>query len=259
MSCRIIHKISEEERSFLFRVSTEEDLKRIHEWLEEEYRQGVRENFLCNWSIIESAQQEGQLIVLMDESLNHPVAYQLGGLLETGILQVREPYRKKGLGRRFVEYCVKCALAEDEMVLQVECKPWSSQPFWKSMGFTIIERQQMRNPLGYRVLTKRLDLPNQGKSVEIQINGFYSGSTRNGGENSLCCKNVPGKTCEQGLIHLSERVSIPHLSQLGKGDLAIEIIVGEKTVYCDKAKYENAVNLGVKRSRNGFYIDIIQI
>jgi N-acetylglutamate synthase-like GNAT family acetyltransferase len=99
------------------RRSTESDLQAIHSWLRKEDAQGVKDNFLCNWEIIERSHGQGRLTVYVDGHSGVPVAFQLGGLLHPGILEVRNDMRRKGIGRKLVDYCVAEVRNNDENFL----------------------------------------------------------------------------------------------------------------------------------------------
>lgn len=252
----IIHMVNGIRRTFLIRWSNNHDVLQIHEWLQKEDALEVQGNFLCNWSLTRQCHEEGTLLVLIDQMKGIPVAYQWGQLLRSGILQVRNGWRSAGLGRLVVEYCIELALQKNEMVLRVECNPRSSIPFWKAMGFTIVEGGLGESPKGFRVLSKQIALPPGGRQVSVMISSFP--------EERIWQENVPAiaSYCPQaiitgnGKVYLAQRVAF---STSFRGDPVIEIIVDGNLIYRDKAKYQRAHNLGVKWCRNGFYIDMVAI
>ncbi|MCB1983832.1 MAG: GNAT family N-acetyltransferase [Burkholderiales bacterium] len=253
-----VHEVDGIFRRFVIRTSTNEDLRQIYEWLQEEERLEVHGNFLCNWNLTERCHQESQLLVLIDELECIPVAYQWGQLLQSGILQVRYGWRGKGLGRLVVQHCVELALEQDEMVLRIECKPSSSVPFWKAMGFTIVTDEDGYNPKGFRVLSKQLVLPLQGSVAEVTVSMFPE--IRKWQDDVLPVASITPKAvlCEDGKeVYLSERAVFATSFLPAIGDPVIEILVNGSLVYRDKAKYEDARNRGVHSCRNGFYIDSV--
>jgi len=117
VSKTVRHLVNGIERTLVIRRSNNRDIREIHDWLLEEDVQGVHGNFLCNWHLTYQSHEKGALLVLTDETEDRPIAYQWGMLLSSGILQVRNECRGKGLGRLLVEHCVELAIQQDEMVL----------------------------------------------------------------------------------------------------------------------------------------------
>ncbi len=250
------HKIDGAERPFVFRWANQNDKLKIGDWLVEECEQGVPANFYENWTELHRQNKDLSVLVLIDETDDMPVAYQFGRLLETGILQVRNNWRRKGIGRLFVEYCCQLALQDNEMVLLVECQPSSSIPFWETMGFNIFSRSNCRNKKGVRVLSKKLDLPDGGQSKLASVSWFDS--------DRLFKTNLTPKvnfrtdaTFLAGKIYFSERVSFPSVYPGLREDAVVEIVLNEKLIFLDKAKHPDAESFGVKKCRNGFYVDTI--
>jgi GNAT superfamily N-acetyltransferase len=114
------------------RKSRPQDLVAIEKWLKEEDAQGVHGNFLCNWLVIERSHRDGDLFVYIDGTLQQPIAFQVGGLLSPGILQVRSQYRARGIGRKMVDHCISVAEKKGEHLLYIQCKPSTSIPFWSA-------------------------------------------------------------------------------------------------------------------------------
>ena len=104
-------------RRSTIRRATPEDFKAVYAWLKEESTQGIHGNFLFNWSKIERYHKQGELLVYVDGTLREPIAFQVRGLIRPGILQVRNGFRGKGVGRKLVEHCVKKALKKNECLL----------------------------------------------------------------------------------------------------------------------------------------------
>jgi GNAT superfamily N-acetyltransferase len=239
------------------RGSTDADLKAIHSWLVHEEANGVSDNFLCNWSIIKDCHRDGRLTVYIDGKSGVPVAFQLGGLIHPGILEVRSDMRRRGIGSRLVEYCVHKAIEQEECFLMIECTPQSSVPFWQAMGFTLYGDPTDGKKRAYRVLPKKHVLPAAGTSVDVAISFYPEG--RKGGE-----QLPPYQTWRPmavvtsgGIANLSERVAFCREIHSPMEDPVIEIVVEGRTRYFDKAKYPEAGSIGVRRCSHGFYIDKI--
>ncbi|TAK63401.1 MAG: GNAT family N-acetyltransferase [Methylobacter sp.] len=234
-------------------------MQQIHDWLQEEDAQEVYGNFLCNWNLTQQCHEEGTLLVLIDVIEGIPVAYQWSQLLRPGILQVRNDWRGKGLGRLIVQYCIELALQQDEMVLEIECKPSSSIPFWEAMGFTIIKGEFGETAKGFKVLSKELALPPGGRPALVTISSFPEESKWREGVPAIVSYRLDAIFADDEKVHLSERASFPKdFRRMGR-DPVIEIIVDDKLIFRDKAKYQTAQAHGVKWCRNGFYIDAVTI
>ena len=235
----------------VIRKSTDRDFYAIRQWLRAEKAAGVEDNFLCNWPLIKKCHDEGKLIVYVDGASGVAVAFQFGGLLAPGILEVRHDMRCRGIGRKLVEDLIEEARKNDEPFLRIECTPPSSIPFWKKMGFTLYRSKSDKN-LAYRVLEWKHELPVEGRSVRAEIR-FYP-EDRNG-DQRFAAGAVSAKCTSDETVFLSERVSFFKMLHSEERDTAVEIVVDGECRYLGKAKY--AKEIGVKQRINGFYIDAI--
>ena len=236
------------------RHSTVEDIKFIHSWLEEQSYRQISGSFLCNWNLTELSHEEGGLLVYIDESIGKPIAYQWGGLVRPGIIEVRHDMRGKGIGRQLVEQRVNEAYNNDECLLFIQCKPSTSIPFWSHMGFTLLEQNNGDN-YAFRILEKTHQLPVNAKLVSVAIR-FYP-------ESKVWCDTTQpielatpqAVLTTDNIAHLKNRVYFFKRIYPDIGDPVVEIIVDGKVLICDKAKYVEASQFGVCRCTNGFYID----
>jgi len=238
------------------RRSTREDLEAIHRWMLEEEAKKVHGNFLCNWSMIESAQKDGELLVYVDGQTGTPVGFQIGKLVRPGILQVRNSYRRRSIGRKLVERCFYLARKSDECLLYIQCKPSSSIPFWRKMGFTLLESTDGKN-YAYQVLDKLLPLPEHGSDIEVTITFFPESRKWQSSTPSYAINSPQARITADGIVHLRQRVLFHECAYRESHDVVIGIQVAEKLFYRDKAKYPEAERIGVTRCKNGFYIDRI--
>jgi len=239
------------------RRSTDADLQAIHAWLSDEKSRGLPGNFLCNWRLTETMHQEGRLLVYVDGPSQVPVAYQWGGLIRPGILQVRHDMRGKGIGRKLVQRCVANAYKKDQCLLFIECKPSTSIPFWQSMGFTLLDGSSP-NTNAYRVLEKRNPLPGDGKLAEVTIRFFPEERKWDTSARPYCTERPLAVIAADGCAHLDQRVFFFEQRYEDVHDPVVEIIVNSKCHYFDKAKYDQARNLGLRRCTNGYFIDTIR-
>jgi GNAT superfamily N-acetyltransferase len=239
------------------RRATEADLAAIHVWLKDEAARSVPGNFLCNWSIVEKAQRQGRLLVYIDPISAQPIAFQLGGLINSGILAVRDEYRGKGIGRQLVEYCVRAASKKGEPVLQIQCAPDTSIPFWERMGFVACARET--DDSHYRIVSRKLKIPKDTIATKVRIR-FYADERKWNSSIAPCeTHELTGYRDSNGVIYLSKRVAVAFAAHANIRDIVIEIEVAGQTRYLDKAKYEEAAALGVISARNGYYIDKINV
>lgn len=231
-------------------------LRDHHSWLIAEKAKGIPGNFLCNWSSIERAHQSGGLLVFTDGKLGAPVAFQLGGLVEPGILQVKSSHQGQGIGKKMVERCVTLARKRKECLLRIQCEPPTSIPFWQRMGFTI-DSAPTGEVYAYRVLEAPLVLPDAGTAAHVMVR-FYPESRMWVPETQPYAEFSPqAKLAANGDVHLAQRVLFHEdlYPRTDRQDLVVEIEVNGQRVYRDKAKYGSSRKVGVKRCMNGYYLD----
>ncbi|UNP30728.1 GNAT family N-acetyltransferase [Lysobacter gummosus] len=238
------------------RRSRATDIKAIRQWLEEEEAQSVPGNFLCNWSIIERSDRDGELLVYIDGATGLPVAFQLGRLLHSGILQVKYDYRGRGIGRKMVEHCVQLALRDDQCLLHIQCKPSCSIPFWQRMGFKVVKDNMGRNN-AFRILPKHLPLPDGGAHTRVVIRFYPENRKWTESAEPFSEQITAGRKLSCGTVKLDERVLFHETPHPDAGDVVVEIEVDGKRLHLDKAKYEESQAIGVVRCKNGWFIDQI--
>ena len=238
------------------RTSTDRDFKAIADWLRDEDRQGVADSFYCNLDAIESSHQKGRLLVYLDGSTGLPVAFQLGGLIHPGILEVRHDMRGRGIGRKLVEHCVERARASNECILKIQCKPETSIPFWKKMGFKLLDPKAERR-LAYRIVEKRHELPTGGVPADVVIRFFQQGQMNQKGARPCKLSRPVAVRTDDGLVHLDHQVQFCTELYPNIVDAVVRIDVDGETLCFEKAKYPLAKRLGVQRCPHGFFIDRI--
>lgn len=236
------------------RQSTDSDVAAIHEWLQEQDDAGVHGTFNCNWGLTKKSHDEGQLLVYVDPESQAPVAYQWGGLVVPGILEVRNDMRGRGIGQVLVEHCLALAAQEKEHILRVQCKPSTSIPFWQRMGFQLTAGSNSRENYAMRLMQEKLELPDDGEPVEVVLEWFPERRKWQDATPAASRHEVRGKLLD-GEVWLEERVL--GLRRIENGDAVLQVTVNGKEWYCDKAKYEEAKDLGVERCLNGFFIEFL--
>jgi GNAT superfamily N-acetyltransferase len=235
------------------RIARDPDLRSVRQWLDDEDSRGIHGNFLCNWRVIERAYGERRLLVYVDGESGLPVAYQLGQLLQSGILQVRHEYRGRGIGKKLVAYCIQLASKADESFLSIQCKPSSSIPFWEHMGFTLSNNENH----AYRVLEKRFPLPTEGVPVRVVVR-FFPEEKKWQDSTNPCVEVVPAAVVlADGTTKFDRRVGFHDDAFPDVRDPVVEVEREGQRLFMDKAKYTAVQARGLSRRRNGWCIDQI--
>lgn len=236
------------------RLSTDKDMPKIRAWLEQQQRDEVHGTFLCNWGLTERQHKEGELLVYIDDASGEPVAYQWGGLLQSGILEVRNDHRGRGIGKALVEHRLFEAAEAGEDILHIQCKPSTSIPFWQAMGFELRPSDDGMN-YALRYMPRKLELPEGGTPVQVQVEWYPEERKWNPSTPAVRTQSVPGALLRDE-VHLGERALCA--TDEAERDLVLRVCVDGQEWYCDKAKYAAADELGVERCRNGFYVDTLR-
>jgi GNAT superfamily N-acetyltransferase len=239
------------------RPSTDADVRFIHAWLEQQEISGVHGTFLCNWRLTEKAHKEGRLQVYVDPASQAPVAYQWGGLIYPGILEVRNDMRGRGIGRVLVEHCLALAADAGEDMLQIQCKPSNSIPFWEAMGFALIvdKPPHERGDYAYRIMRREWG-PWEGGDRPARVTVEWYPEARKWDDTvpPSATQNVDGAWYDDEL-ELNER------AQFFEGpfgnNTVVHIVVDGREWYCNKARYSEACDLGVEGCANGYRIDTL--
>ncbi len=240
----------------IIRSSTNHDLEVIAAWLREEKLRGVHGNFYCNFNSLENSHARGELLVYVDGATDSPVAFQLGGLIHPGILAVKHDMRGRGIGRRLVEHCVERARAMNECILNIECTPPTSIPFWKRMGFKMLD-PKAEHRLAYRFVEKRHELPTGGIPANVVIRFFQLEQMNKKGARPCKLSRPTATRTPDGIVHLDHQVLFYPGLYPNIIDAVVKIEVDGKLLCFEKAKYTLARGLGVQQCAHGFFIDRI--
>lgn len=238
------------------RQSTDADLASLMAWLKQQAHDGVDDTFWCNRRLTVKAHNEGGLLVYIDPELRQPVAYQWGGFISPGILEVRNDMRGRGIGKALVEHSLALAAQAGDDLLWIQCKPSSSIEFWQRMGFTLLDDKDddEQENYAYRVMPRKRDLLEGATKARVTLEWFPEDRKWNTSVAPVVVQTIEGGWRGHHL-ELSERASF--FSDLVERDVVVRIAVDEKEWYCDKAKYDDADSMGVKRCSNGYRIDTL--
>jgi GNAT superfamily N-acetyltransferase len=235
------------------RQSTAADIKVIHTWLQRQSQTKVHGSFLCNWSLTRKCHEEGSLVAYIDPRSQEPVAYQWGGLIRSGILEVRNDMRGRGIGRVMVEHRLAQAAEAGEDILCIQCKPSTSIAFWKRMGFTLVEGDPANH--AYRFMPRPLEMPPGGAPVRVTVEWFPEERKWKRETLPVLRQEIAG-TYLEGRVHLSERAM--YFKRINDKDTVLRVCVEGEEWYCDKAKYDAADDLGVEHCANGVVLDVVR-
>jgi len=238
------------------RYSNDDDINEILKWLKEQDNKGIHDTFHCNRNLTVEEHKKGKLAVYIDPDSNLVVAYQWGGLISPGILEVNEKYRGKGIGRMLVDFRIQEALENDEPVLRIECTPETSVPFWKHMGF---QTYGLGNKYAFKLLKKTHTLPKKGHSCNVKISFFNESKKWDPTIEPNKSFNLTAILLPERVVCLSKRVSYFHIKGQSFNDPVLSITIDDEKIYLNKAKYEKAERLGVKTDGKVVYIDQIRL
>ncbi|MBJ2215790.1 MULTISPECIES: GNAT family N-acetyltransferase [Pseudomonas] len=243
------------------RTAIPADLPYIQEWLKHEVSHGF--GFINNWGMIEEACAQKLMTVFMDSE--GAVGFLTRGISLDTILQTKSDCQRRGIGRALVEHAISLEEANNNAVLVVQCEPRSSVEFWSKMGFEAHRDAEDFKHLKaiYMQRLSKVGHPDvRGNELEMVIVRVYP-------EKALYPKEpvkpdrvhyVMAKFDEKTrTLALAHRVSVAHEPMLK--DPVVEISWSGMDIVMGKAKHEEAVAVGFKRTPNycGFYLDVITL
>lgn len=229
-----------------------EDLQAIKQWLEQE-RQESGEGFSCNWGVIEKSFDD--LWVMNDEEI---VGFLVKGPCGPDILEIHPGCRGRGNGRKLVEWVIDQYYMDGCSVIEVQCSPETSEPFWRKMGFVIYDNRQSGMPrrCGYKLLERKFDMP-QGETVPFRI-CFYPREADWDQSIPAFAVYEGNGIAERGVISLPQRAVCYREGYGSCMDYVVSIEVNGKMIFRDKVKRDEAKACGVYRGKDYvYYIDKI--
>ncbi len=234
--------------TYLLRPATEIDFNIIHEWLLEQARNRLESSLYCNWNLTKKVYKRGSLLAFVSSDTGRPHAYMWD---DFGVVEVMHSKRGEGIGKMMVEEALKLLVERNIAAVGIHAAPISSKGFWIKMGAEFYTDDR-----GFIAISKKLDLPTDGKRVDVILRLFKQAMLYN--EPHLAHKTIQfDAVCKDGVVYLGERVGIYHKNKLWEGDAGIEILVDGSQVYFGKVKYGNSVGIERDSRRTSFYIDKI--
>jgi GNAT superfamily N-acetyltransferase len=235
-------------------MSKDEDLVQILEWLRAEDEEG-KTTFHPNRNMITRGHEAGELLVL--KAGDEVAAFALGAPGVIDIFETKPTFRRSGVGRMLAQHCIERAAQSDIAVIEGECAPSTSLPFWKRMGFQEIRARYGHSPwVGLRV-PKRFELPD-GEAREVVIRVYDESVAYRADVEPVAEYRPRAVLANDGVVYLEERVALYAPDIPPGNDVAIEIVLEGARLGLAKAKYEESEALGVRRDRfQNFYIDVI--
>ncbi len=222
------------------KLATDKDMEEIYKWLVDHDKRNVHGSFLCNWGLTQKVHNEEKVIIASIG--DKPIAYMW---LNFGIVEVREDYRRNGVGRKLVEYALKIASNSDAVCVNIECSPQTSISFWEHMGFHVYGENH-----AYFIIGKSFNLPDDAEPIDVEIS-FYPESKMWEPETiPMKVFSPPARKTPDGKILLGKRVAICATRSIWNGDSVLGIKISGDEVYLGKAKHQRAKDIGVQ-CKNG--------
>jgi len=213
--------------SYEVTVASKRDLSVIRRWLNAEFQRdhvGFYHNFVSTTC--------GPVWVCKQVGIPSVLGFLSGHLSTTpymNIMQVREKFKRKGIGRQLVSFFLHQAEQYDPLGIEIQCQPRSSIPFWKRMGFVEVQRlYQDTGMFHYRAWCFKTfsTLPDGAEKTEVRVKL----SNFKGVPSATEFETVAAKL--NGEWHLQQHF-VAHVSD---ADAYVEVFLSGRSVFKDKVK-----------------------
>lgn len=211
--------------------------------------------FRCNWNSTKKGWREGrsEIYVLINDGK------AVGFLDGTDILEIKPDLRGRGYGRILAEFMIQTAREQGRSVIKIEIAPPSAEPFWRHMGFAVVEQREGYGggTFAYKVLPREFEL-GDGQRVKYTIT-FYTEKARYSQNPQPFSQFIgEGERLVDGCIQLPERAYCFNPVDDQHVDYFVRIDVDDEVLHFDKAKYEESSLCGIQRDLGyDFYIERI--
>lgn len=117
-------------------ASTESSLDELLRWLRREEAESG-EGFFCNEEIIAASHASGDLHcgIANGQVVGFVVHTATPARASIDILEVHPQHRRRGIGTQLAADTIKRLHASAAQFITVQCRPRSSEAFWRSLGF----------------------------------------------------------------------------------------------------------------------------
>lgn len=235
--------------------ATDQDLATILGWLETEYYEDGESGFWCNRHSIEERHREWDDLYVVRQA-GEAVAFQTGEY-SPSISSTRKDVRRLGYATALFEAGRKRAIAANVNLLDIECTPRTSWPFWQNRGFVRYGGMGEWATINARMeLVRHFDLPRDAERKMVHV-AFYPEEKKWSDEvEPIRAITLQSAMLDDGLLQLPRR-AVGIVDAVPRGDMVVEIVVDSEVICCEKAKY--ADGFGVQRDTRGgtFYLDCI--
>lgn len=221
---------------YSIRSASDIDLADIRLWLKQEFDEvnecGERlSGFWHNINIIEKAQQQGNLAVLVLQSDDKPIVFCVSYRSSIDLFEVKIDHRGRGYGRKLAEYVIAEARKSDSFGMIGQCKPENSEEFWKKLGFERTRGQQTGIHI-YLAFRGQKNVAEPSSSVKIQL------STENNNNGNF--DTFETRASLDGTDCLLEDEFVEHLESF---DTRVTIWIDGKQLFAGKVKYAEEVGV----------------
>lgn len=211
--------------------------------------------FRCNWDETKRRWREDEApidVLLVDG--------QAVGFQGQGLFEIRPDLRRKGYGRILAEHMIASKLEVGSSVIEIGIAPRTAEPFWESMGFTLVPGKSHygSGAYAYMMLPRTIEL-GAGERVPYRIS-FYSSEERyRDPPKAYADFEGSAERRADGSLQLPERAICFDPEEKRPSDAFVRIEVDGEELHFEKAKYDSSEALGVKRDRDGrYYLDRIE-
>lgn len=199
--------------------------------------------FRCNWDTTKRLwrEREGGIDILVVDG-------EAVGFQGHGIFEIRPDLRRKGYGRILAEFMIARACDEGWSVFEIGIAPWTAEPFWQSMGFTIVPDRPDRGAgtFAYRILPRSFAL-GSGERVPYLIEFFTTEERYASAPRPFATFSGLGERLVDGMIQLPQRAyCFAPLEEVSLNDFVRVEVDGEE-VHFDKLKRDSSVAIGLQR------------
>lgn len=209
--------------------------------------------FHCNWDFIERGWRDGgRLHILFVER------QAIGFLSGKDFLEIRPDRRRGRCGKRLAEFMIKAAREDGLSVLEIEIAPSTAEPFWKSMGFTVVDGK--KGPGGgiyaYQVL-HRDHSSGDGEAVPYVVEYFNEYGFDRPEPRAFARFEGVGERLPDNSIKLYKRAYCFE-PLAGDKDCLVRIVIDGETIYFERVKCQSSRAFGIEVDRGDiYYIDRI--